>query len=184
MKRIIDPDKLYYDVTIDHDPQHKEHRFEVSSKAETTIDLAEPLIQTPGDYMLSITKFKIDTECIPLMIPEMQQPQDLTADEVKEQNKLQTKYQVMIDFGRLVVTTQEIKDKDGNIVKQEDPKTGKMVDKIERRESVIAGKYVENICVQSYKYNHYKTNLTRYLGYAKDSEGKDDTTKGLHKQHR
>ena len=98
MKRIIDPDKLYYDVTIDHDPQHKEHRFEVSSKAETTIDLAEPLIENPGDYMLSITKFKIDTECIPLMIPEMQQPQDLTADEVKEQNKMQTKYQVMIEW--------------------------------------------------------------------------------------
>ena len=39
MERIIDPDKLYYDVTIDHDPQHKEHRFEVSSKAETTIKI-------------------------------------------------------------------------------------------------------------------------------------------------
>ena len=45
MKRIIDPDKLYYDVTIDHDPQHKEHRFEVSSKAETTIDLVNLLLR-------------------------------------------------------------------------------------------------------------------------------------------
>ena len=73
MKRIQDPDKLYYDVTIDHDPEHKELRFGVASKAETVIDLSEPLIQSPGDFMLSITKFKIDTECIPLMIPEMNQ---------------------------------------------------------------------------------------------------------------
>ena len=130
MKRIQDPDKLYYDVTIDHDPQHKEHRFEVSSKAETTIDLAEPLIENPGDYMLSITKFKIDTECIPLMIPEMQQPQDLTNNYVSEQNKMQTKYQVMACLGRVVTTTTVIKDKGGNIVQQKDPKTGQMVDKI------------------------------------------------------
>ena len=128
MKRIIDPDKLYYDVTIDHDPQHKEHRFEVSSKAETTIDLAEPLIENPGDYMLSITKFKIDTECIPLMIPEMQQPQDLTNKYVRDQNKMQTKYQVMACLGR-VVTTTVIKDKTGKIVQQTNEK-GQMVDQI------------------------------------------------------
>ena len=130
MGRIIDPDKLYYDVTIDHDPQHKEHRFEVSSKAETTIDLAEPLIENPGDYMLSITKFKIDTECIPLMIPEMQQPQDLTNKYVRDQNKMQTKYQVMVHFVRDCKTTTVVKDKDGKIVQQKDPKTGQMVDKI------------------------------------------------------
>ena len=153
MKRIIDPDKLYYDVTIDHDPQHKEHRFEVSSKAETTIDLAEPLIENPGDYMLSITKFKIDTECIPLMIPEMKQPQDLSAAEVKEQNKMQTKYQVMIDFGRIEKTTTVIKDKDGNIVQQNDPKTGQKVDQIVEEKYGGTGKIVEYIYVQHYKYN-------------------------------
>ena len=119
MKRIIDPDKLYYDVTIDHDPQHKEHRFEVSSKAETTIDLAEPLIENPGDYMLSITKFKIDTECIPLMIPEMNQPQDLKIDCVNYQNKMQTKYQIMVHFVRDLKTTTVVKDKGGKILKQE-----------------------------------------------------------------
>ena len=129
MKRIIDPDKLYYDVTIDHDPQHKEHRFEVSSKAETTIDLAEPLIENPGNYMLSITKFKIDTECIPLMIPEMQQPQDLTNKYVRDQNKMQTKYQVMANIGRKRTTTTVIKDKTGKIVQQTNEK-GQMVDQI------------------------------------------------------
>ena len=76
------------------------------------IDLSEPLIQSPGDFMLSITKFKIDTECIPLLIPEMKQPQDLTNDCVKEQNKMQTKYQVMMDFTRNITTTTVIKDKD------------------------------------------------------------------------
>ena len=147
MKRIIYPDKLYYDVTIDHDPQHKEHRFEVSSKAETTIDLAEPLIENPGDYMLSITKFKIDTECIPLMIPEMQQPQDLTNKYVRDQNKMQTKYQVMVHFVRKVTTATVIKDKTGKILKQEEKSN--MQSSLER---------VENICIQHYKYNHYSTN--------------------------
>ena len=71
---------------FDHDPEHKELRFGVASKAETVIDLSEPLIQSPGDFMLSITKFKIDTECIPLLIPEMQQPQDLTSKYVKQQD--------------------------------------------------------------------------------------------------
>lgn len=166
MKRIIDPDKLYYDVTIDHDPQHKEHRFEVSSKAETTIDLAEPLIENPGNYMLSITKFKIDTECIPLMIPEMQQPQDLTNKYVSEQNKMQTKYQVMVHFVRDLKTTTVIKDKGGNIVKKEEESNS---------QSSLAK--VENIYVQHYKYNKDKTNLTKYLGYAKKDDGTDDTTK-------
>ena len=31
-KRIQDPDKLYYNVTIDHDPEHKELRFGVLQK--------------------------------------------------------------------------------------------------------------------------------------------------------
>ena len=72
MKREQEPNKIYYDITIDHDPEHKEQQYEygVASKAVTTIDLREPLIERPGDFMFSITKFKIDTECIPFMIPE------------------------------------------------------------------------------------------------------------------
>ena len=87
MKRIQDPDKLYYDDTIDHDPEYKEYCFGVVSKAETVIYLSELLIQSPGDFMLSITKFKIDTECIPLMISEMMQPQDLKSKFVKIKTK-------------------------------------------------------------------------------------------------
>ena len=176
MKRIQDPDKLYYDVTIDHDPQHKERRYGVASKAETTIDLSEPLIQTPGDFMLSITKFKIDTECIPLMIPEMKQPQDLTNKYVRDQNKMQTKYQVMIDFGRKRTTTTVIKDKGGNIVKQDDGK-GNKVDQIVETDYKWPSKKIENICIQHYKYNDNMTNVTKYLGYAKKDDGTDDTTK-------
>ena len=72
----IEPSKIYYDVTIDHDPEHKDKRYGVASKAETLIDLRDALVENPGDFNLAITKFKIDTECIPLMIPEMEQPED------------------------------------------------------------------------------------------------------------
>ena len=141
----------------------------ISSKAVTTIDLREPLIERPGDFMLSITKFKIDTECIPIMIPEMLQPQDLTNDYVKKQNKMQTKYQVMMDFTRKRTITTEIKDKNGNIVRQKDAK-GNMVDKLVTTKTCSSQIHKEYVYVQHYKYNNTLTNETRYLGYAKNDD--------------
>ena len=171
MKRIQDPDKLYYDVTIDHDPQHKERRYGVASKAETTIDLSEPLIQTPGDFMLSITKFKIDTECIPLMIPEMLQLQDLTRKEIVEQNKMQTKYQVVVRLETLVQQyhTEKTLDGDGNeVIVAEN-----VMDDAEEY-NIDIGEY---IFLQHHRYSD--DNKTKYLGYAKDSDGKVDDTKAF-----
>ena len=68
MKRASEPNKIYYDITIDHNPSQRELCYNFASKAVTTIDLREPLIESPGDYNLSITKFKIDTETVPIMI--------------------------------------------------------------------------------------------------------------------
>lgn len=41
----------------------------------------DPLIENPGDYNLSISKFGIDTESIPIMIAEVAQP--CTIDDMK-----------------------------------------------------------------------------------------------------
>lgn len=93
MKREYEAEKIYYDVTIDHNPEKKDLRYNFASKAETTIDLQEPLIQSPGDYNLSITKFKIDTESVPILIPELAQPQKYS---VLTDNKFETTYSVKI----------------------------------------------------------------------------------------
>lgn len=75
MKRSHEPNKFYYDITIDHDTKNLDRMYGIASKAETTIDLLDPLFEQPGDFNLEITKFKIDTESVPLMIPELAQPQ-------------------------------------------------------------------------------------------------------------
>ena len=104
MKRIQD------DVTIDHDSEHKELRFGVASKAETVIDLVSHLFNHQ-EILCSLSQSLRLTQNA-FMIPEMKQPQDLTHNYVKEQNKMQTKYQVMMDFTRNITTTTVIKDKD------------------------------------------------------------------------
>ena len=99
MKRASEPNKIYYDVTIDHNPSQRELCYNFASKAVTTIDLREPLIESPGDYNLSITKFKIDTETVPIMIPELQQPQKYT-DLMKNNFKTIYAVNIKIDFYR------------------------------------------------------------------------------------
>ena len=178
-------DKIYYDVTIDHDPEHKERRYSVASKAQTNIYLKEPLIRSPGDYMLSITKFKIDTECIPLMIPEMEQPQDLIYNEDLHEfspfrkNRLQTKYKINLYVNWLQTTHTYIEDKNGNLVKQRDPKTGNMVGIISIEEKVPCDFLIEeNIEIVKHKLvDEDEENDTKYLGYAKKKDGTTDTHK-------
>lgn len=70
-----EPSKFYYDIIIDHDSKHTEKRYKISSKAETTIDLLDPLLENPGDYNVCVSKYKIDVEGVPIMIPELKQPQ-------------------------------------------------------------------------------------------------------------
>lgn len=92
MKRSGEPNKLYYDVIIDHDPDHTEKRYKISSKAEKEIELLDPLIESPGDYNVCVSKFKIDTEAIPIMIPDLKQPQ--TKEDLFENYRYQTNYQI------------------------------------------------------------------------------------------
>ena len=69
--------KIYYNITIDHNPDDPEceKNFMHGSVARAEIKMKEPLVDSPEEYTLSISKFKIDTSGLPFMIPEMVQPQ-------------------------------------------------------------------------------------------------------------
>ncbi len=71
MKRAQQPERFYYDITIEHDPNHTDERHFMKSKAEKTIYMESPLMEDPGDYNMSVCKFSINTEAIPVFIPEI-----------------------------------------------------------------------------------------------------------------
>ena len=87
MKRSSEPGKFYYDVSIEHDSEHADKKHFVKSKAEKTINLEYPLMENPGDYNISVSKFNINTEALPVMIPEIVSKQklaDITANKCFE----------------------------------------------------------------------------------------------------
>ena len=95
MKRAQQPERFYYDITIEHDPEHTDDRHFMKSKAEKTICLERPLMENPGDYNMSVCKFSINTEAIPVFIPELNNKQynyDL------DNNQLFTSYDITIYF--------------------------------------------------------------------------------------
>ena len=71
MKKAQQPERFYYDITIEHDPDHIDDRHFMKSKAEKTIYMESPLMEDPGDYNMSVCKFSINTEAIPVFIPEL-----------------------------------------------------------------------------------------------------------------
>ena len=75
MKRAQQPERFYYDITIEHDPAHTDERHYMKSKAEKTIYMESPLMEDPGDYNMSVCKFSINTEAIPVFIPELNNKQ-------------------------------------------------------------------------------------------------------------
>lgn len=76
MKRAQQPERFYYDITIEHDPEHTDDRHFMKSKAEKTIYMESPLMEDPGDYNMSVCKFSINTEAIPVFIPEIKGKQN------------------------------------------------------------------------------------------------------------
>ena len=79
----MEPSKFYYDITIEHDTEHADKKHFVRSKAEKTINLEDPLMENPGDYNISVSKFCLNTEALPVMIPEIVSKQklaDITAN--------------------------------------------------------------------------------------------------------
>ena len=70
-----DQNKIYYDVNIPYKVEEKDPRHHFYSKAQTEIRLNGPLIPDPQNYDLAISKFKVDTESLPVFIPEMKHPE-------------------------------------------------------------------------------------------------------------
>lgn len=66
--------KVYYDVNIRYDPKNVNPPLNYYSPAKTEIKLNAAIIDNTEDYDLVISKLRIDTECIPIFIPEMKQP--------------------------------------------------------------------------------------------------------------
>ena len=95
MKKAQQPERFYYDVTIEHDPNHTDERHFMKSKAEKTIYMESPLMEDPGDYNMSVCKFSINTEAIPVFIPELNDKQ--YSGEI-EDNMLVTNYEIKIDI--------------------------------------------------------------------------------------
>ena len=75
MKREQQPERFYYNITIEHDPAHTDERHFMKSKAEKTIEMETPLMEDPGDYNMSVCKFSINTEAIPIFLPEIKSKQ-------------------------------------------------------------------------------------------------------------
>lgn len=89
-------DKFYYDICIDYDPEHSEEGVTMrESKVEKTLFLEQPLLEQPGEYNLSVSKFSINTGALPVWIPELrdkQGPFDLI------QNSITTDYVYYIEI--------------------------------------------------------------------------------------
>lgn len=86
--------KFYYDVCIEYDPDKAEEGQEGKiSKVEKNWYLEYPLLDQPGNYNLSVSKFSINTESLPVFIPELLQPQRVTD---LEAGTLKTNYSMYI----------------------------------------------------------------------------------------
>lgn len=76
---ILKMSKFYYDVCIEYNPEQAKKGQEGNvSKVEKNWYLEYPLLEQPGNYNLSVSKFSINTESLPVFIPELLQPQLLT----------------------------------------------------------------------------------------------------------
>ena len=112
MKRSSEPGKFYYDVTIEHDPEHTDKKYFIKSRAEKTINLEYPLMENPGDYNISVSKFVINTETLPVMIPEITKKQKLA--DIKASYYFETSYWIKLtisyDHYKQTGTNPETKD--------------------------------------------------------------------------
>ena len=68
-------DKIYHNITINYNEAKLISDDRNTSAAETEIQVMDPLITKTKNYDICISKFRIDTQTIPLVIPELKQPQ-------------------------------------------------------------------------------------------------------------
>ena len=76
-------DKIYHNVTIAYNDAKLISDDRNTSLAEATVQVMDPLIQNTSEYDICISKFRIDTQTIPLVIPELKQPQSITDSKIE-----------------------------------------------------------------------------------------------------
>ena len=69
---MTDADNIYYDLTITNIKSETTEPVPIYFNENRQI----PILQNSGDYRLSITRFQVDTQMLPLFIPEIESNQD------------------------------------------------------------------------------------------------------------
>lgn len=112
-------DKIYYNITINYDEKNLISEERHTSNASTEIELMDNLINQTTLYDLCVSKFKLDTFSIPLVIPELKQPQKIV------DSKIDLNYWVklLIPVDELY-KTEERDDGQGNMVNTNVPNEG------------------------------------------------------------
>lgn len=77
------PDKIYFNITINHNENKLISTERKTSIAHTEINLLDPLITNTNQYDMCISKFRLDTFTIPLIIPELKQPQKIIDSKIE-----------------------------------------------------------------------------------------------------
>lgn len=83
-------DKIYHNITITYNDCKLISDERMTSAAEANVEVLDPLITKTKDYDICISKFRIDTQTIPLVIPELKQPQ------IKKDSKIELNYWVKL----------------------------------------------------------------------------------------
>lgn len=93
------PDKIYFNITINYNENKLISKERNTSIAQTDIDIIDPLVENTNLYDLCISKFRLDTLTIPLVIPELKQPQKIVDSKIE------------LDFWVKLLRTDEFKTK-------------------------------------------------------------------------
>lgn len=83
-------DKIYHNITITYNDCKLISDERNTSAAEANVEVLDPLISNTKEYDICISKFRIDTQTIPLVIPELKQPQS------KKDSKIELNYWVKL----------------------------------------------------------------------------------------
>ena len=153
MKRAQQPERFYYDITIEHDPEHTDDRHFMKSKAEKTIYMESPLMEDPGDYNMSVCKFSINTEAIPVFIPEINEKQSDDTEYID--TTFYINYQIKFEyFGTYVKDWLPDSDREGLYLKFPKPKHPKDIKKIKPVDSTKNYWWYDNLDEQCYFYDY------------------------------
>lgn len=94
--------KIYYDVNIPYKAEDRDSKHHCYTKAETEIKLNGPLISDPLNYDLAISKFKIDTECLPVFIPELKFPKSEDENVFLNTGEVQSNYTITAYYPTMI----------------------------------------------------------------------------------